>query len=64
MSDLWSVCRDGDLAGLEVILTRGEDCNKKDYAGQTPLMVAMVYNHSPIVRRLLLITSLRDGFKK
>ena len=59
MSDLWSVCRDGDLAGLEVMLARGEDCNAKNYAGDTPLMIAMVYNHSPIVRRLLSIPSLR-----
>ena len=50
----------GNISGVENMLAAGADVNwKENHHGQTPLFTALRMNNSEIVRRLLMVKSLR-----
>ena len=51
--DIWEACRLGDLERVRQLIQDGQDVNRDDIIGTTPLMVAAAYGHDQIVRELI-----------
>ena len=51
--DIWTACREGDLERVRQLIQEGQDVNRGDSAGQTPLMKAAVRGRDHVVRELI-----------
>ena len=51
--DFWTVCRVGDLERVRQFIQDGQDVNRGDSGGRTPLIEAAAYGHDQLVRELI-----------
>ena len=51
--DIWTACRKGDLEGVRWLTQDGQDVNRSDSYGDTPLMVAAKIGHDQVVGELI-----------
>ena len=51
--NIWRACIDGDLERVRQLIQDGQDVNRGDSYGWTPLMKAAYYGHDQVVRELI-----------
>ena len=51
--DIWTACARGDLESVRQLIQDGQDVNRGDSIGTTPLMVAALYGHDQVVHELI-----------
>ena len=51
--DIWTACREGDLERVRQLIQDGQDANRGDSYGTTPLMKAAYYGHDQVVHVLI-----------
>ena len=51
--DIWTACEVGDLEKVRQLIQNGQDVNRGDTYGWTPLMLAAVNGHDQVVRELI-----------
>ena len=51
--DIWTACRVGDLERVRQLIQDGQDVNRGDRYGETPLMYAAGRGHDQLVRELI-----------
>ena len=51
--NIWRACREGDLERVRQLIQNGQDLNRHDRHGWTPLILAARYGHDQIVRELI-----------
>ena len=51
--DIWTLTKEGDLAGLKKVLSRGVEVNGRDFMGSTPLSLAALTGRTEVIDLLI-----------
>jgi hypothetical protein len=51
--DIWALTKEGDLAGLKKVLSRGVEINGRDFMGSTPLSLAALTGKTEVIDLLI-----------